>query len=130
MCKTHKPIKYSLGTVALKFSAPADLTIFPDEFPKGKEEKIRSALETSEFKFFAPKSVITHSFKKPEKRPNAMISLIFVVIVCLTIGAFALIIFNHYNAKLFGFTTPGLGMMGVLAGFVLVLCNFYLWVVV
>lgn len=96
-----------------------------DELPKGSSLS-KTALSSSNYKHYTAQPPIEHLFRAPEKRPNSLISMLFLGAICVLFAAFNLILFNHFNTKLFG-GLMSLVFFGLLAGVVALIWNFYFW---
>ncbi len=99
-------IMQKLGKVRIQFSTPLDLTVAVDQLPgatMADKDMSKTAVATSEFKHYTASTPIEHMFRAPEKRPNFLISTVFLGAMIVVFLAFNLVLLNHFNVKLLGF---------------------------
>ena len=153
--RLKKQISQTLGNVHFHFSASAELTIDTADVAKlpldaeGMEGRNSAALPlqrqntaaiaNGDFKYFGAKAPIEHLFRKPEKRPNPLISTVFLGAIVAVFALFNILLMAKWNANLFlskskagltgasaaGATTTSMAFMGLLLSAVAGLWNFF-----
>lgn len=119
--KMEKPLREVLGTVALKFSNPVELTMERNDKPS-----VVPAVQGTDVEYFGPQDLKFHTFREPEKRPNGVISLVFMIMIIVVFVLYIFVLFQLFNVGMFDFSRySGYGFMGLMCFVVCLLWQFY-----